>query len=59
MKQYHPNDIELTCKDCGEKFVWPFSVQQKFKELGYSQPKRCRKCSAANRAKFNERNKQK
>jgi CxxC-x17-CxxC domain-containing protein len=41
----------LTCKDCGNQFVFSGREQQFFAEKGFSnQPQRCRECRQARRA---------
>lgn len=40
-------DIQLTCSDCGQDFVFSASDQAFFQERGYSTPKRCRACRTA------------
>ncbi len=38
-------DITLTCKDCGEEFVFTAGEQQFYDEKGFkNQPKACRAC---------------
>lgn len=39
-------DVELTCKDCGGKFVFDEKEQKRFEELVFEQPKRCKPCRA-------------
>jgi CxxC-x17-CxxC domain-containing protein len=44
-------DIELTCIQCGEKFVLTKSEQQQWARRGFiHRPKRCRKCREERRA---------
>lgn len=39
-------DIEITCKDCSEKFWFTEKEQDFYRQKEYSQPKRCRNCRA-------------
>jgi CxxC-x17-CxxC domain-containing protein len=44
-------DKMVTCKDCGNQFVFSAREQQFFAEKGFqNQPQRCRECRAARRA---------
>lgn len=44
-------DITLTCKDCGNQFLFTGREQQFFAEKGFqNQPQRCRDCRQARRA---------
>ncbi len=45
-----PEDKLITCIDCGEQFVHTYKAQQFFKEKGFSEPKRCKRCKAAKKA---------
>lgn len=38
------NDIQITCKDCGNEFTWSARDQQFFAEKGFSAPIRCKDC---------------
>ena len=47
-------DIELVCKDCGEKFMFTVRDQEFYAEKGFqNQPARCKACRDK---KKNERN---
>ena len=37
-------DKTLTCKKCGEEFVWGAEEQKFFKEKGFFRPSMCREC---------------
>lgn len=37
-------DIELTCSDCGCKFVFSAEEQEFYAEKGFATPKRCSNC---------------
>lgn len=38
-------DIEITCKDCGEKFIFTIREQEFYKEKGFdNKPVRCKVC---------------
>ena len=37
-------DKELTCQDCGEKFIFTVGEQQFFAEHQFTPPKRCSFC---------------
>ncbi|HTZ55427.1 MAG TPA: zinc-ribbon domain containing protein [Candidatus Acidoferrum sp.] len=44
-------DKMITCKDCGNQFVFSAREQQFFAEKGFqNQPQRCRECRQARRA---------
>jgi hypothetical protein len=40
-------DMQLTCVDRGESFIWTASEQEFFNKKNFTQPKRCPKCRAA------------
>lgn len=45
------DDKTLTCKDCGNEFVFSGREQQFFAEKGFAnQPQRCRECRQARRS---------
>ncbi|MCL5102929.1 MAG: zinc-ribbon domain-containing protein [Armatimonadetes bacterium] len=37
-------DKEITCKDCGQKFVFTAGEQEFFQSRGFSEPIRCKPC---------------
>ncbi|NLA86865.1 MAG: zinc-binding protein [Clostridiales bacterium] len=41
------NDLTITCKDCGRKFVFRADEQNFFAEKGYDEPTRCKDCRTA------------
>jgi hypothetical protein len=43
-------DKELTCSDCGGKFLHSAKDQEFFAEKGFSEPKRCKSCRQAKKA---------
>jgi len=46
-------DQSLTCRDCGNTFVWTASEQQFYADKGFSNaPVRCPACRAAKKASF-------
>jgi len=46
-------DINLTCKDCGQSFSWSADEQEFYKQKNFSAPLRCKDCRVKARAKFN------
>jgi hypothetical protein len=40
-------DQQLTCADCGGKFLWSTSEQEFYREKGFQQPQRCKECRQA------------
>jgi CxxC-x17-CxxC domain-containing protein len=47
-------DQTLTCRDCGNSFVWTASEQQFYQDKGFSNaPVRCPACRAAKKASMN------
>lgn len=38
------SDRTLTCRDCGEAFVFTAGEQDFYQQRGYSEPQRCRSC---------------
>ena len=40
-------DKELTCSDCGGKFLHSAKEQEFFAEKGFQEPKRCKDCRQA------------
>ncbi|MBU3979213.1 zinc-ribbon domain containing protein [Patescibacteria group bacterium] len=49
-------DITLTCKDCGQNFVWTADEQEFYKQKNFSAPLRCKNCRVKARAKFDSGN---
>jgi len=45
-------DQELTCKDCGNFFIFTEREQQFFAEKGFTPPKRCKACRIKKKASF-------
>ena len=49
-------DKNLTCKDCGQGFVWTAGEQKFFHEKGFTnEPKRCPKCRKLKKQNFERR----
>jgi CxxC-x17-CxxC domain-containing protein len=40
-------DLQMTCSDCGQEFMFSGEDQAFFQERGYSAPKRCKACRQA------------
>jgi hypothetical protein len=47
-------DKLLTCADCGRDFQWTARDQEFFAGKGFQQPKRCKACQQANKARRGE-----
>lgn len=48
-------DQTLTCRDCGNSFVWTASEQEFYEQKGFQNaPVRCPNCRAAKKAKMAE-----
>jgi CxxC-x17-CxxC domain-containing protein len=45
-----PADATLTCRDCGQNFVFTSGEQDFYTARGYSEPNRCPDCRAARKA---------
>ena len=51
LRRYIVEDIKITCKDCGEEFVFSIKEQEFYKQLGFeSQPVRCKACRQKRKA---------
>ncbi len=47
-------DIEITCKECGEKFIFTAGEQEFYAQKGFSnQPVRCLACRRARKQQSN------
>jgi CxxC-x17-CxxC domain-containing protein len=44
------SDRTLTCRDCGQEFVFTAGEQAFYQERGYSEPQRCASCRAQRKA---------
>jgi CxxC-x17-CxxC domain-containing protein len=44
------SDKTLTCRDCGQQFVFTAGEQAFYQERGFSEPQRCPNCRAARKA---------
>lgn len=47
------SDRTLTCRDCGQSFVFTAGEQAFYTERGYSEPMRCSSCRAARKQQRN------
>lgn len=45
-----PADTTLTCRDCGQRFIFTSGEQDFYASRGYSEPSRCPDCRAARKA---------
>jgi len=45
-----PADTTLTCRDCGQNFVFTTGEQEFYAARNYSEPSRCSDCRAARKA---------
>jgi len=45
-------DVELTCIECGNSFIWGAGEQCFYRDRGLSQPKRCPKCRELRKKKL-------
>jgi CxxC-x17-CxxC domain-containing protein len=45
-----PADTTLTCRDCGQAFIFTSGEQDFYAARGYSEPSRCADCRAARKA---------
>ena len=54
MKKFQ--DKTLTCKDCGNQFVWTASEQEFYEKKGFNNaPVRCPSCRQAKKARMGDR----
>jgi CxxC-x17-CxxC domain-containing protein len=49
-KESGMSDRTLTCRDCGQAFVFTFGEQSFYQERGYTEPQRCPSCRAARKS---------
>ena len=50
-----PQDRTLTCRDCGQEFVFTASEQEFFAQRGFTNdPSRCPECRAARKARLGD-----
>ena len=47
-------DIEITCKDCGKRFILTVGEQTFYAEKEFPIPKRCKECRKARKNKVND-----
>jgi CxxC-x17-CxxC domain-containing protein len=47
------SDQTLTCRDCGQEYVFTQGEQSFYQERGYTTPQRCASCRAARKAQNN------
>ena len=52
-KQDGMSDRTLTCRDCGESFIFTEGEQSFYLERGYTEPQRCPSCRSARKAQRN------
>ena len=45
----------MACKDCGDNFVWTAGEQAYYQAQGFDEPKRCKPCRQAKKARNSER----
>lgn len=43
-------DRTLTCRDCGQEFVFTAGEQEFYQQRGFSEPQRCRNCRQARKS---------
>ena len=48
-------DKSLTCKDCGNEFVFSAGEQEFYSKQGFNEPVRCKACRDAKKAGNNTR----
>lgn len=51
-------DKSLTCKDCGNEFVFSAGEQEFYSKQGFNEPVRCKACRDAKKARNNTRSNQ-
>jgi CxxC-x17-CxxC domain-containing protein len=44
------SDRTLTCRDCGQEFVFTAGEQEFYQQRGFSEPQRCRTCRDAKKS---------
>ena len=47
------SDRTLTCRDCGQEFVFTAGEQEFYQQRGFSEPQRCRSCRDARKSQRN------
>ena len=47
-------DRNVTCRDCGQEFIFTAGEQAFYQERGFSEPQRCPSCRAARKAQRND-----
>ncbi|MBE6062673.1 MAG: cytochrome C551 [Clostridium butyricum] len=48
-------DKKITCKDCGEEFIFTVGEQEFYKEKGFTnEPVRCKSCRKAKKQQHND-----
>lgn len=50
------SDRTLTCRDCGQEFVFTAGEQDFYTQRGFSEPQRCQSCRAARKQQRNQGN---
>jgi len=47
------SDRSLTCRDCGQEFVFTLGEQEFYQQRGFSEPQRCQDCRQVRKAQRN------
>jgi CxxC-x17-CxxC domain-containing protein len=47
------SDRSLTCRDCGQEFVFTLGEQEFYQQRGFSEPQRCPNCRQARKTQRN------
>lgn len=47
------SDRSLTCRDCGQEFVFTLGEQEFYQQRGFSEPQRCSNCRQARKTQRN------
>jgi len=47
------SDRSLTCRDCGQEFVFTLGEQEFYQQRGFSEPQRCPTCRQARKSQRN------
>ncbi len=55
-EQVDSQDRTVICGDCGQGFTWTAREQDFFRERNFAEPKRCKECRQANKARREEAN---
>ena len=52
MNSEEQEDIEISCIDCDEWFVWSWEEQQYYRTKSLEEPKRCKSCASQRRKHY-------